>query len=245
MSGAETRDVLFESIFDAAAVGMALVDPDGRFIRCNEALQSILGHGEAALQGRSFVEFTHPDDVANDAGLLAELLAGTLPSYERSTRYLHRDGHVVHARLTASRSSTGVVVAIITDVTAEWDARDQLRRSRERLGLTLSSIDMGFWEWDVPTDHMVWSEEMARLCGLGAGLVVEGRYGERFYLIHPDDRRMVTTTVHQALADPDQRVIACEFRVVSPNQDQRWVVGKAHIFRDASGQPLRVVGALM
>src|SRR4051812_1491740 len=223
---------------------MALVDPDGRFIRCNETLQSILGHAEAALQGRSFVEFTHPDDIANDAGRLAELLAGARPSYELSTRYVHRDGRVVHAQVTASRSSTGLVVAVVNDVTAEWEARDQLRRSRERLGLTLSSIDMGFWEWDVATDHMVWSEEMARLCGLGAALV-DGRYGERFYLIHPDDRRMVTRTVHEALANPEQRVIACEFRVVRPNQDERWVVGKAHIFRDAAGQPLRVVGALM
>src|SRR4051812_31877306 len=224
---------------------MALVDPDGRFIRCNETLQSILGHAEAALQGRSFVEFTHPDDVAHDAGLLAQLLAGTLPSYELSTRYVHRDGHLVHAQVTASRSSTGLVVAIVNDVTGEWEARDQLRRSRERLGLTLSSIDMGFWEWDVPTDRMVWSEEMARLCGLGAALVVDGRYGERFYLIHPDDRRMVTRTVHEALANPEQGVIACEFRVVRPNQDQRRVVAKAHIFRDPSRQPLRVVGALM
>jgi two-component system cell cycle sensor histidine kinase/response regulator CckA len=245
VSGGGTGDALFESIFDTAAIGMALVDPDGRVIRCNEALQSILGHGEAALQGRSFAEFTHPDDAANDAGRLAELLAGTRHSYQRATRYVHRNGHVVHAQVTASRSSTGLVVVIITDVTAEWEARDQLRRSRERLGLTLSAIDMGFWEWDVSTDHMVWSEEMARLCGLGAAPVVDGRYGERFYLIHPGDRGMVTRTVHEALANPEQGVIACEFRVVRPNRHERWVVAKAHIFRDVSGQPLRVVGALM
>src|SRR3954465_14879922 len=223
---------------------MALVDPDGRFIRCNEALQSLLGHSEAALQGRSFVEFTHPDDVGNDAGLLADLLAGTRPSYEVSTRYVHRDGRIVHAQVPASRASTGLVVAIVNDATAEWEARDQLRRSRERLGLTLSSIDMGFWEWDVQADHMVWSEEMARLCGLGA-TPVDGRYGERFYLIHPDDRRMVTDTVHAALANAELHVLAGEFRIIRPNGEERWVIGKAHIFRDESRQPLRVVGALI
>ena len=243
LSGPATGDVLFESVFDAAAVGMAIVDSDGRLARCNRAFQCIIGYDQRALLGRHFVEFNHPDDAAAEAALLAGLLAGQCRSYELTKRYVHSAGRIVHADVTASCTASGVIVATIKDVSSEWDAREELRRSRERLGLVLDSIDMGFWEWDVLGDHIIWSEEMSRLCGLGS-TSVEGRFGERFYLIHPDDQRTVSRTVHEGLAGTDS-LVACEFRIVRPNGDERWVVGKGYIFRDDAGKPLRVVGAII
>jgi two-component system cell cycle sensor histidine kinase/response regulator CckA len=242
--GVSTGDALFESVFDAAALGIALVDVDGRFVRCNAALQAMLGYDEPAFRRRRFVDITHPEDSAAHQASFADVMGGIRFSAHLSTRYVHHDGRVVHAEVATSLTPAGLMVCFIKDVSAQWHAQERLRRSQDQLGIALSSVDMGFWEWDVPTDHMMWSEEMAQLVGLSSGPVI-GRFGERFYLIHPDDVANVTRTVHEAVADRQRHTLDCEFRIVRPNGDQRWIFAKAHVFRTAAGEPQRVLGAVI
>lgn len=243
-SGISTGDALFESVFDAAALGIALVDADGRFVRCNAALQAMLGYDEPALRRRRCIDIIHPDDSPAHQAQFAEVAAGVRPSSLLSTRYVHQDGGIVHVEVSASLMPAGLVLCFVKDVSAQWEAQEQLRRSQEQLGIALSSFDMGFWEWDVPTDHMMWSEEMAQLVGLSSAPVV-GRFGERFYLIHRDDVANVTRVVHEALGDPQRRTLDCEFRIVRPSGDQRWILATAHVFRNAAGEPQRVLGAVI
>jgi len=242
----ETREgeALFEAVFEAAAVGMALVDPAGRFIRSNPAFRAMVGYDEAALRGRALRELVHPDDADRGEIPFAHLLESSRSSCEFSNRYLRQDGRVVGLHLTASRIPDGLLVSIVHDVTSELRARDQLRRSQEQLGIALASVQMGFWEWDVTTDQMMWSGEMARLCGLEV-TPTGHRFGTHFDLIHPDDILLVSTTVHEALQDPARVTVECEFRLVRPDADERWFLGKGHIFRDEQGNPRRVLGALI
>jgi PAS domain S-box-containing protein len=103
---------------------------------------------------------------------------------------------------------------------------------------------MGFWEWDVASDRMIWSEEMARLCGLEV-TPTGHRLGTHFDRIHPDDVLLVRDSVREALDDRTRGAIDCEFRFVRPDGEERWFLAKAHIFRDGHGEPRRVLGALI
>jgi len=237
-------EALFEAVFEAAAVGMVLVDSAGQFIRGNAAFRAMVGYDEAALSGRTLLDFTHPDDVDAHAALLVQLLNGTRTSYELTKRYLRRDGRLIYVHLTASRMPGGLVVGIARDVTSEWEARDQLRRSQEQLGIALASVDMGFWEWDITTDQMMWSGDMARLCGLST-TPTGHPFGARFDLLHPDDVPLVASVVQKAVNDQSRPGVDCEFRILRPDGEERWFLGKAHIFRDEHGAAHRVLGALI
>jgi diguanylate cyclase (GGDEF)-like protein/PAS domain S-box-containing protein len=92
----------FRGTFERAATGMALVGTDGRFLRVNRSLCEILGYPERELLGKTFQEITHPDDVGVDLEHLRRLLAGEVRTYQTEKRYLHQDGHVVWALLSAS-----------------------------------------------------------------------------------------------------------------------------------------------
>ena len=92
----------FETAFAAAPIGMALVDVDGSFLRCNQALCDLLGYGEDELMALSFQDITHPEDLDIDLSHVQRLLAGEASSYTMEKRYLTKTGRLVWVLLAAS-----------------------------------------------------------------------------------------------------------------------------------------------
>ncbi len=89
-------------VFSESPLGIALVAQDGRPFLTNAALQQMLGYTGGELNRMPFAEFTHPDDCSADLELYQQLMQGTRKSYQIEKRYLHKDGHVILARLSAS-----------------------------------------------------------------------------------------------------------------------------------------------
>jgi two-component system, sensor histidine kinase and response regulator len=92
----------FRRAFDDAATGMALVAPDGRFLRVNRSMCEIVGYPEPDLLALSFQNITHADDLEADLGHVGRLLAGEARTYQMEKRYRHKDGHTVWVLLGVS-----------------------------------------------------------------------------------------------------------------------------------------------
>jgi diguanylate cyclase (GGDEF)-like protein/PAS domain S-box-containing protein len=92
----------FRRSFDDAAIGMALVGRDGRWLQVNRSLCEILGYQEEELLGKTFQDITHPDDLDVDLDNLRRMLTGETRTYQTEKRYLHREGHVVWILLSVS-----------------------------------------------------------------------------------------------------------------------------------------------
>ena len=92
----------FRGAFEHAAIGMALVALDGRWLRVNQAVCEIAGYTEQELLERRFQDLTHPDDLAADLERVGQMLRGEISSYQLDERYVHRDGHVVWITLSVS-----------------------------------------------------------------------------------------------------------------------------------------------
>jgi len=92
----------FWQAFQCAPIGMALVGLDGRWLHINEALVRTLGYSASELASLRFQDVTHPDDLAPDLALVEQILAGAIDRYQMEKRYIHRDGHLVHALLSVS-----------------------------------------------------------------------------------------------------------------------------------------------
>ncbi len=56
----------FSNAFKYAAIGMALVSLDGRFMRVNPSLCRLLEYTEDELKEHTFQDITHPDDLESD-----------------------------------------------------------------------------------------------------------------------------------------------------------------------------------
>ncbi|MBT0177910.1 PAS domain S-box protein, partial [Listeria seeligeri] len=92
----------FAGAFTSAALGMALVSLEGRWLDVNDALCRILGYPREELLQVDFQRLTHPDDLQADLALVHDLLAGRRNHYHLEKRYLDRDGRVIWTRLSVS-----------------------------------------------------------------------------------------------------------------------------------------------
>jgi len=114
----------------------------------------------------------------------------------------------------------------------------------ERLQLALSAGGLGWWEWDLSTDEIVWSPEIERLHGANPGDF--GRSLDAFAAtIHPADRARVVAELKTGIAERRPR-LAMRYRFHWRHRDgtmsTRWMEGEGRLFLDRAGQPLRFVG---
>ena len=114
----------FKGAFQYSAIGMALVAPDGTFLKANASLCAMLGYQEEELLTMTFQEVTDPEDLAGDLNQVGRLLAGTAENYEMEKRYLHKNGHSVWALLAVSlvRDNTGAPLYFVSQI-EDIDAR--------------------------------------------------------------------------------------------------------------------------
>jgi PAS domain S-box-containing protein len=93
---------LFRLAFNDAAIGMALVAPDGRWLKVNHALCEIVGYSETDLLKTTFQEITHPADLKADWDCVRRMLAGEIRTYQMEKRYFNSSGHIVWILLSVS-----------------------------------------------------------------------------------------------------------------------------------------------
>ncbi|HTU98458.1 MAG TPA: PAS domain S-box protein [Solirubrobacteraceae bacterium] len=123
---------LFETAFSHAPIGMALIAPDGRWLKVNRALCAITGWPERELLQRPFAEITHPDDLSADADQLAQLQAAEIRGYQFEKRYIQRDGTVIWAEVSVSlvRGAGGAprhYIVQVEDITERKEAERRLQ----------------------------------------------------------------------------------------------------------------------
>ena len=85
----------FRNAFDYAAIGMALVSPQGAFLRVNRSLCELVGYREGELLAANFQSVTHVDDLDNDLANLYRLMQGEMPTCLVEKRYVHKSGETI------------------------------------------------------------------------------------------------------------------------------------------------------
>ena len=132
----------FRGTFEQAAVGIALVGLDGRFLRVNDRLCAILGYPREELVMLNFTELTAAEDVAVSLEAQRAMLAGRRSTHNQEKRYRRKDGEFIWVNLVTSleRTETGqpkYFISVLEDITARKFAELRLHRLN-RLHIVLS-----------------------------------------------------------------------------------------------------------
>lgn len=120
---------LFRRAFDDAPIGVSLVTPDGKFLKCNTYYCNLLGYTEEELLQMHYQELTHPEDLENDLDGLARMKRGEIQTFQMEKRYISKQGETIPIFLNASfvRDEEGTPLYCIGHI---QDIRDRLEVER-------------------------------------------------------------------------------------------------------------------
>ena len=121
-------------------------------------------------------------------------------------------------------------------------AEKALRESQSRLINAQRIGRMGFWDWNIQTNELYWSDEVYRIFGLS-----QQEFGatHEFFMnsVHPQDRGFVQEQIDKAVKDGAQYSI--DYRIIQPSGEVRCINEQGEVTLDSDGKSIRIVGTVI
>jgi len=240
------RERRFEATFEQAAVGVAHVGLDGRWLRVNRKLCEIVGYSPEELQRMTFKDITHPDDMDAGSVQMAQMFAGEISTYELEKRYITKSGAQIWIRLTVAllRDEAGepdYFVSVVQDITVRKEGEEALRAKELELREAQRLTHIGSWHWEADTDVTAGSEELLRIFGQdpAQGLPNFKDQKGRFY---PDASwERINAAVQETLGTG----VGYELDVEAyRGAESIWVTTRCEAVRNAAGQISGLLGTV-
>lgn len=108
------------------------------------------------------------------------------------------------------------------------------------LDAALSAGNVGLWSRDLLENRITWSPETEKIWGFKPG-EFDGRIETFDSLIHPDDLMDVKEGIQQSVLNKTR--FQKEFRILWKDGSVHWIRGQGHCEYDATGKPLKLLGA--
>jgi len=143
----EESEARFRTIIQEAAIGMAVVDQEGRFLQSNLALQGMLDYSAEKLKDMAIAQIIYPDDVVRCMKTFKELLTGTPSTHQLEERLIRPDGTIVWGRLSFSlvRDAAGAplfVIAMVEDISRRREADEKVSKYQKQLQSMTSELSL-------------------------------------------------------------------------------------------------------
>ena len=240
-SGCEAR---FRGIFENAAIGIALVGTDGRFLEVNEHLCSIFGYPRKDLMEMTFQEITYPEDLNKDLEQFNLLLRDRISTYTMEKRYIHRMGHVVWALLTVAiqRREGGepdYAISLVRDISREKRLASMLELEHRRYKLVSEATHVGIFDCDHVGGGIYFSPVCKHQLGF-ADRELPGTGMAFFRRIHRDDRKAFAMRVRTYLKR--RGVLDTEVRLIGRYGEVHWIRYRMAALLDERGRLQRSIG---
>jgi PAS domain S-box-containing protein len=142
---------------------LCIADTDGYFHRLNGSWERVLGYPLDQLEGAKFMDYVHPDDVAETQSVM-QTLTQQHEILNFVNRYRCRDGSYRWIEWRSVPVGT-VVYAAARDITHRLQSELDLQSTKEQLELVLQASSEGFSDWNLLTDEIYFSPRWKAILG--------------------------------------------------------------------------------
>ena len=149
---------IFETAFELASIGMAIVSLEGNVRQANLRLCELFGYPKELLLRKTWQEVTPPDELETDLALVSRLVAGEMDSYEREKRFLRNGGNAFwgHLKVKLVRDGQGdpdFFVCLVDDITERKSVERHLAESERRYRSLFENMNGGFVLFEAVQDE--------------------------------------------------------------------------------------------
>ena len=243
----------FRVIFEQAAVGIAQLSTDGRWLKVNQKVCEITGYSENDLLELTLQDITHPKDLEVDLEQIENLLSGKINSYSIEKRYIRHDGTLICVNLVPSivketTESPAYFIVIIEDISIRKQAEAKLKKASqalaeitERYELAVKGSGDGIWDWNTKTGEFFVSRRWNQILGYENDELVN--HSDSFFSsLHPEDYPRVEAAITQHF---EQRIpFDIECRMRNKQNEYIWIRDRGQAIWDESGNPVRMSGSI-
>jgi|GEM_PF-2226855 len=162
----------FKAVFDNAAIGIVVFGLDGCMKLCNKNFQRLVGYNPDDLIGYTSSIITHPDDIHLSTDIFDSFNHSDVSDfYQIEKRYIHKDGHTVWARVsaTAVRNALGEalhLIAVVEDITARKAAESSLAEAHMFVDTVVARAGEGIVVFDKNMTVVAWNCFMEQWSGI-------------------------------------------------------------------------------
>ncbi len=238
------------SIFMQAPAAITMVNRDKMaFELVNDAFQKMVNRTAMDLIGKSVLQ-AFPDIPQKILEILKQVLetgqrfvANELPidlDWDNNGSSTQRFLNFVFEPYRGLDGSVRGLCSFAFDVTEQVLARRKVQEAEERLNLALVSANVGFWNWDIPSNQVTLSDTLINQWGI-EHRAAHYTLDECVNRIHEDDRDRVREELSKAISQ--ERIYDVEYRVpLHQHHEIRWIHAKGRCYLNDLREPSRLTG---
>jgi PAS domain S-box-containing protein len=234
----------FSRFFRSTPVGTSITRlSDGQCVDINDAFLGSFGYTREEVIGQNPLELGIWAD-PEDRGRMVEILQeqGRIQDFE--TQFRRKSGEIRDVLVSAELIEVAgqqYILGLAHDITERKRIEEELRENQSRLELALQSAHMGVWHWDLIKDKRFFDDQVCHLLGIAPGKFT-GTADGFFNVVHPDDREVLKAALARTI---EQDVpYETEYRAVWPDGSLHYIIARAKLFRDETGQRVRLNGLI-
>lgn len=245
-SALRESEELFRNYFSLGQIGMAITSLDQKWLHVNDRLCEMLGFSKEELVKMTWVELTHPDDLAMDLVQFNRLISNEIERYSLDKRFIHKSGKIVYTHLTVSCKrkhdhTIDYAIASLEDITERKHLQESLTIREKELTEAQTIAKLGSWHVtfgaDASQDIWTISKELRKLYEYTDDKEIDFNTG--IVAMPPEDQEFSQRCWAEAKrgAGPmewDHRIIV--------NGEIRWMHVSARFTFDANGNALEASG---
>jgi len=216
-----------------------------QFMNVNRGARQNLGYSMEELSGFTPLDVKPHFTEQEFTQLITPLRNGTEETVTFETVHQRKDGSLynvlVNLQLSTFRDRK-VFIALIQDTTEQAQAKEQLRKSEERLAVAISGTADGIWDWpDIQQDYVWWSPRFYELIGL-ENQEIESSLSNFSSIAHPEDISIWEKALDEHVRF--DRPYDVSVRLRHKEKGYRWFRIRGKVVRDQDGNPVRMAGAI-
>jgi len=176
----------FRSAFDDSAVAMALVGPDARCFKVNDAFCRLLGFEKSEMEGLTSIDFTYPDDIEPSILIHKAVINHEKPFFWLEKRYIRKDGQVIWCEVSSSPVSDSkdciiYTIAHIQDITKRKEADEALTKAHntleEKVKERTAELDIAYKSLKESEERLAEAQKLAHIGNWVLDVVTGETYG--------------------------------------------------------------------
>ncbi len=233
------------AIYESVPSGLALLDPELRFVSVNRALAELDGVPAKGHVGRT------PSEFLGDAGpQIEELLARVVEEMQPATGVGIRHAHANEVRhytlhalpiLQPDTRELEFVSITLDDVTETVRYQSELEKKDQMLAIAQDASESGVWDWQPGnSDASHFSPHYKKLFGMPVD--VDARREDFRAYLSAEERTRTERETEAIFSDPTRSNWLIEYCIRHPTRGRRWLQGRGRIQRDEDGKVTRVTG---